>query len=203
MRKLLFIIPVVSLVLLSCSDRRTLSPEQYIAWAKASQKELIKTKEINGYRFTLKFQPAELLILKNAEGLTSEDALDSMKKIQKGIVNLVMDIGSTDNQQSLLRANLAVEEEYYQRMYYYTTDVQKDLYLVEGKDTLPCVFYHFEQTFNITPVNSMIMEFERKDPNAPYKDIYFIYEDRILNAGIIKFQYKKSFLNNLPKLKIL
>lgn len=195
---------MIPLILLACGKgRQQLSPKQYIAWAKKSQDDLVRMKEINGYRFTSKFQPSELLILRNMDELSSQASIDSMENFQNGIINIVMDIGAIDNQQSLLRANIRSEGEYYQRVYYYTKEVQNDVYLVEGMDTLPCVFYHFEQTYNLTPVNSMIMEFERKDPNADYKDVSLIYEDRMLNTGIIKFLYKSSFLNNLPQLKLL
>lgn len=204
MKRYIVISFLLIIISASCGNgRKTLSPQQYLSWAKKSQKDLQKIKEINGYRFTAKFQPAELLVLRNKEALKSQDALDSTKKIQDGIINIVMDIGSVNNQQSLLRANLSNEEEYYSRMYYYTTEVQNDVYLVEGNDTLPCIFYHFEQTFNITPVNSMIMEFKRINSQSAYQDICLVYEDRILNTGIVKFMYKNSFLNNLPQLKLL
>lgn len=198
------ILVIMALLGYSCGNgRKALAPEQYMSWIKSSEKDLVKIKEVKGYRFTVKLQPAELLVLRHQERFNSQSSVDSLINIQKGVVNLVMDIGSADNQHPLLRANLASEEEYYQRMFYYTSEVQKDIYLVEGSDTLPCSFYHFEQTFNITPVNSMIMEFERKNPQAGYQDITLVYEDRMLNTGMLKFSFKKSFLNNLPQLRIL
>jgi hypothetical protein len=204
MRKLVFIPLIVALCLTACEkSRKRLSPKQYITWAKSSEKDLVKKKEINGYKFISKFQPAELLILKNMDESFTQASVDSLKNIQYGIFNFVMDIGSAIDNQSLLRANISDENEYYQRVYYYTKEVQNDLYVVEGKDTLPCIFYHFEQTYNLSPVNSLVMEFQRKNPDTEYENVSLIYEDRMLNTGIIKFQYKKSFLNNLPQLSML
>jgi len=203
MKKIVYILPFITLLLLSCNDqRKQLSPNDYIAWAKKSEKDLVKVKEIRGYRFTSKLQPSELLVIKNMNDIASQEELDSLNKIQRGIVNIVLDIGSVNNQQSLLRANITDESEYYQRVFYYTSEVQRDLYLVEGTDTLRCAFYHFEQTYNLTPVNSMIMEFERINPDSEFEDLSLVYDDRILNTGIMKFSYKKAFLNNLPELKL-
>lgn len=195
---------IVLLFFLSCNGGvKVLTPEQYQIWVKKSENKLVRIKEINGFRFTTKFKPNELLILQSPELLNSQSSIDSVMEIQRGVVNFVMDIGSIDGQQSLLRANIVSEEDYYQRLFYYTNEVQKDLYLVEGQDTLPCAFYHFEQTYNLSPVNSLIMEFQRKEASSAYKDLHLIYDDRVLNTGIMKFQFEKSFLNNLPQLKLL
>lgn len=185
----------------SCGNKKTLTANEYGSWMKEESNGLTKTKSVSEYTFKVTFDPVEWLIAKEYKNELTPPVLDSVKEVYDRTVHITMNAGSADATQPLLRANLADETEYFTRLQYYTSTVQQDLYLVEGADTLPCVFYHFEQSFNLTPTNSMVMEFERRS-NATFDDMWLIYEDHVLNIGILKFHFTKKALNSIPKLVI-
>ena len=79
--------------------------------------------------------------------------------------------------------------------------MQKDISLLDGKDTVPCDLYHFERAYDVSPSATILLGFtaSKKTKNDKTLIIY----DRTFNKGTVKFLFKASELNNKPKLKTL
>jgi len=188
-------------ILISCGRVRRLGPGEYAQWMQEKDNGLLRERMVSGYRFTAKLEPADWLALKEYKSELTGERLDSLKNIYSNTVHITIEAGSDDGKSPLLRAHLDNTRQYFERMHYYTSLVQEDLVLVEGSDTLHCAFYHFEQSFDLLPVNSLIMEFERKR-TGEFKDLLLIYNDRMLNTGPIKFHFPAGELNTVPQLVI-
>lgn len=107
-----------------------------------------------------------------------------------------------DNEGELLKAGLNSREEYDRRVKYFSFGMQQDIRLVDGQDTLPCVMYHFERAYDVTPVCTLLLGFERADKNAERPKTLLFY-DKVFNNGLLKFTFKENRLQTLPKLLTL
>lgn len=184
----------------SCG-KRTLTKQEYQKWIQNHKDDVVKVKTINRLKYSVSFQPMGTLLLKADVNKNiksdSKIALD-----YKNVMAFNLDITDTGETTSMLRFELANENEYYDRINYYTNLIGKDLYLVDGTDTLSCQFTHMEQTYNIAPVNTISLEFVRNGNPTEYNETWLVYNDRIFNSGILKFHFSKEDLNNIPEVKI-
>jgi hypothetical protein len=97
-----------------------------------------------------------------------------------------------------LRNNLSNDEDYYSRLNYLNFNFSKDILMISGTDTLPCVFYHFENTYDAQSANHILLGFDGKK-NTDDNGFQILLYPKFLNVGIIKFAFEKDDLNRLPK----
>ncbi len=91
-------------------------------------------------------------------------------------------------------------EELERRTYYCSFGIQQDLSLVEGSDTLSCVFAHWERSGGATPRQHFILAFEKSRSGAN-SDKIFILKNRLLEEETVRFQIPQSALDQLPPLQ--
>ena len=73
--------------------------------------------------------------------------------------------------------------------------------LIYGTDTLSPMSYEFENHFNLTPQETMMVGFcLPKSESAPEKDMQFSYNDQELKNGIIKVMFSKNIMKSIPNL---
>ena len=86
---------------------------------------------------------------------------------------------------------------------YYNFGMQPDLGIVSGVDTLPCAFYHLEQTGNLGNRMAFLLGFKddkkRVKPNFD-ADLRLYYVDRIISKDTLFFIFSKEKLNKTPEL---
>ena len=88
-----------------------------------------------------------------------------------------------------------------EKLDYFAFNMQNDLSLVAGKDTLACVLHHFERTYNIAPYCDFLIAFELPvKNNSQVEDKIFIFEDKLFKLGTIKLKIKKEDLHKVPTL---
>lgn len=187
---------------IGCGGKKVLDKSGFEKWMKNNKNGLVKERIINRIKYKVSFQPIDWLMLKSDKQLAMNNQDIKVKSDYENVLTFTLDITDTSGNYSMLRYELRHESEYYDRINYYSNLIQNDLYLVEGTDTLPCMFTHMEQTYNVSPINTITIEFVRKDKSKRYNDTWLVYNDRVFNSGILKFYFKKEDLNNIPELKI-
>jgi len=105
-------------------------------------------------------------------------------------------ITPTKNQQSILLTAASDEQSYYQLVDYLSFQLKNDLYL-DNQDTLRCKLFQFARSFDIAPYVDFALGFEKRKNS----DRLFVYEDKILNTGVIKMKINQKNINTSPKLK--
>lgn len=88
-----------------------------------------------------------------------------------------------------------------ERLNYLSFAMQKDIKLVEGKDTLNCALYHFERSYDITPYRTFVLAFQQKEINKG-KDKTLILDLAYFKTGPIKLNFKGADLVRIPNLKL-
>ncbi|MGE3823811.1 MAG: hypothetical protein AB7G44_06270 [Bacteroidia bacterium] len=190
-------------VFYSCSAVNKVSPVDYVKWVEDENNGLKRTKEIGDYIFELQYQPLEYMALrevKDINNVTSAE-MDSVKNQLSGLDYYKLKIKSVNDASNPLSTGLGSNDKYYYRLEYFANEVKNDLSLVNGNDTILCALHHFEYNHNIVPYHTILIGFEN---NAEQKieSRTFIYNDKILGTGAVKFIFDKNDLENIPGLSL-
>lgn len=195
---------LVSLILtiFACNKQKNLSTDRYIKWVEDIENGLKKEKKIGDFSYRCFYKPASYIALRETvnsgnkiEPLTISKRESELQKLHQ----FNFDIVSKDGKHSVLVTGVNSQEEQSARVNYFVSHAQQDFKLIQGQDTLPCVLYHFEQTFGLSPLNTIVLGFEKKENKEG--DLQLIYDSRLLNNGEIKFLYTESKIKNIPRLK--
>jgi hypothetical protein len=113
---------------------------------------------------------------------------------------------STPNLKSeLLKAGISSLEEYNQRILYCSFQMQNDLKLLDGRDTLNCELFHFERVYNLAPYATFSLGFPLGKMECNGKQINdktLIYDDKMFGVGRINLTIKGKDIENIPHLLI-
>lgn len=180
-----------------------MSPAEYIQWKK-NESKINRVKTVNDIEFHLAFNPKEHMALKelgpNASAKEIRKAISSYEELYY----FTLRIKAPNNQEELLKYQLNTRNEYTQRVNYLSFDIQKDVWIVvDNTDTIPCGISHFERAYNVTNFSDILLGFDKvqlNKLNPNWKEITVIYNDKLFNKGIQKFNFDKSLLEETPKL---
>ena len=146
--KLVFIL--IGMGLFSCSY----SPENYIKWVQNPENGCRKQTRYQNFVIDVQHKPTEYMLITNKGADKSDkDALDSMQ-----YYNLSIGVPKEFCQQ--MESNQELRD-------YLSYHFQEDVYIEQGKDSLPCVVFHYERTLAMKCVASYVLGFEN-----PSQDIH-------------------------------
>ncbi len=189
----------ISLLVYSCKvDKQVNDPGEYIRMFDEAGKGLMEEKTLGDLSFALHYKtPAYMALKENFESAASTAKLKELIHNYDGYEYYTLRIKV--NQQAgkdILTYNSGGAADYEERVKYFAFDMQHDLRLIAGTDTLPCSLFHFERNYGITDYANFLISFPQvKDPK---QDRTFIYEDKKLGAGMVKLSIKAEDINNLP-----
>lgn len=194
----------VALLLLnvkSCQrpDAVSLGTAEFINWVENPENGLVVEKKMNDLIFSVQYKPLAYEVLLQEKQVLSETDLklemDSISDMQYFTFRIAAANGS-DVQK--YRSN--GEQDYYARLEYFALQMQNDIVLVEGADTLPCLLYHYERTYGIDPRATFVMGFSDKKKSAYNKTLMF--NDRAFGSGPVLLTIESSNLQMIPQLNL-
>lgn len=185
--------------LLSACTKGPLVPEQFIRWAADPENGLHAEQHMGDFTAQLHYQPVELLAARES-GLDDPSALQRAVVERKGAhyLNLRLQNRTTPN---LLLSKTPNGYSYDKLQYYFTALIQDDLFLVIGRDTLPCAQAHFERNYGTAPFNNITASFIDHAADPYRDDIQFVFDDRAFGLGPVRFTITKDALRDIPALK--
>lgn len=207
MRKTIYILLLLVITSACNTVPESLPVTEYIKWVENPKNQLKKEKTIGDYAYKVFYKPAEYIALREAVNKGDQNNTQAInKRIQDitGFYQFNFDIVSADGKTSALKQNTTNEQEFGARINYFVSHAQQDFKLVQGTDTLACISYHFERTYDITPNNTILLGFEipKNENEDKREDIQLIFKNRLFNSGDIKFQFSEKTLNNIPRLNL-
>jgi len=187
-----------------------LPPDDYIKWIKTADNGLFVSKEVGDITYSIQYEPLEYVALRNLKTKSvSKEQLKNETDRLSDLQYYTLKI-STSKGTDILKYGAEGQYEFNQRIDYYSFRMQSDLKLVEESDTLPCVLFHFERTYGISPYSCFVLAFEltvgekagvSEGKKYRHKDKQFIFYDQTLKNGIIKLKLRGNNLDQLPILK--
>lgn len=192
---------LMMLLLLQCACRHQLKPDAYIRYVKDSSNGLVKIATIDGWEYTIQYKPADYIIYLEGKGVYTDSFVTKERDRLKGTVWFDIDIRRTDGSITPLRYGVSSLDEYNSRLDYYLNHAQEDIALAYGTDTLKPMSYLFENNYNLTPQQTMVVGFALPEGQESIKaPMQLSYRDRIFKNGIIKATYRQKDLKNIPHL---
>ena len=184
----------------SCTPRE-LNPADYVKWVESKDHGLVKEKKIGNMHFLAQYKPYEYVVLKE-EGLAkvTRKAMTEQLNQMGDLIYFTLRMQSLDGSDPL-KIGVNTKEEYYSRIKYLSFDVQRDLRLVLGGDTIKCVIANYDRSYSLKPEITLIAGFLYKKSKVT-DDLEFIYTDKIFNSGPVMMNFSVSDIKKLPNLKL-
>lgn len=186
---------------LSLSNTKTELPlEQLVKWVGEKENDLSKTKDISEMTYHLSYMPKECMAYMELQNKSySKEELQKALGYYNAMTYFNFRIELKEGQGELLKHDLSSPQQYNDRINYVSFEMQKDIFLVQGKDTLFPGLYHFERTFDVAPFTTVMLAFDNEKFN-PSDEFTVVYNDKLFNKGFIKYNYKPKQLIDLPNL---
>lgn len=194
---------VCSFFLFGCSGKdKEIIPLEYVKYVEDEDNALKISKEIGDVVYTLQYKPVDYLIaLEQKKNIIDINEYTKRKVELDGMEYFTLELKSKENNIEVMNIGALDKNEYNERIQYASYDLQNDIYLLIGKDTIPCGLYHFEQKYGLGNSVKILVGFEKL--KTPSKNLTVVLEDKILNGGVIKFLLLKENIDLLPKMKII
>ncbi|MFI5140711.1 MAG: hypothetical protein ACHQII_00015 [Bacteroidia bacterium] len=179
-----------------------LNPTAYVQWCEDPAHGLQKNKEIEDLTYSLFYKPAEFIVTQEEQ--TDHVSAQVLKKKMDeldGLDYYDFKIQLTNDEGELLKHKLSSVSEYQDRLNYFSFNMQQDIKMIEGIDTVSCALFHFERAYDVAPYAIFLLGFPKSGKDLTSKT--FFYQDNVFHKGIIKFTFTKDELTSLPKLKTI
>jgi len=191
---------VFTFLLFLCGCTHDLSPKEMLDFGMDPKNNFRKEKTIEPFRFVTQYKPVDFIIAMESQGATirDEDYKTRTKELGDEMHYFNFHIEPSDNNTSPLKHIVQSENDYNKVINYMAFEMQKDIYLLDGLDTMKCQLFHFVRDYDVTPNLDFVLGFEKGNK----KDFVFVYDDKLFNTGTIKLKYSDHTLSQFPKLKI-
>lgn len=187
------------------SSPQALPLEEYRSWVEDKANGLQVEKQVGEYLFNVQYKPLDYVVAQEQKSTRfTQQHWDSLKTQVSDMQYYTFRIGTVSGK-DITKYNLVQTEEFYARLQYFALEMQNDLQLIEGKDTLPCLLFHYERTYGIDPRAAFVVGFDNKRENKqrkPVSDRRFVFNDRILGTGPVQLTIGADRLQTLPTLAL-
>lgn len=198
--KTLLVAMVAALLVMNGCTPTSLASSDYVKWVENSDNELNVSKEVDGFLFQLQYKPVPYIILREHNGVyPGQDEYWKRAAELDGLQYYTLRI-SSDKDHDLLRAGIHDDNEYYSRLEYFTSVMQDDISLIDGKDTMACVLYHYERNYNLAPFTNILLGFEKNTSTEKSGERTLIVHDQALGIGTIKLSVSEESIKDTPAL---
>lgn len=188
------------LLLEACAG--TLNRREYISYVKNEENGLLKKIMVGNFIYRVQYQPIDYLALLESGELAQRNQIKKRREELAGTAWFSISLQVNGAAESPLRYNLTDDNEYNERLSYFLHLAQYQIKLIYGVDTLRPSAYLFENNYNLTPMETMVVGFTFPDAQQLIeKDLTICYNDELFKNGIIKLKYPKQLLNTLPILE--
>lgn len=179
-----------------------LKPSDYFNWFNSKICSVSKWEKSDPMLFNVIYHSEDYMVLSELNGeAINDEKVKTSRKNYKCCEHFLLKIFSDDTVSEALSYKISNEQQYYDRIQYLNAEFGSRTYLIHGKDTLKCTFYHFERTYKMRPYISMNLIYEKKNINK-IEPMVLVIEPTIFNQKQIRINFEKNDLDQIPKLKL-
>ncbi len=197
--KLFYLIQIILLiaVLFSCKSPATLNKDEYLKWYQENKDSFIFTKDIDVVHYSLEIIPESVFLAKRLEKEQNQQS----RIVDNKALQYIFKISNVKGN-SILYYGIRQQQDYFNRVNYYSFGAENDFLLFNKSDTSYCNGVHFERTYELTPYITLDLNFSDMDLYSNKNDLTFEYNDQVFNNGKIRFVIPYKTINSIPKLKL-
>ncbi|PCI98239.1 MAG: hypothetical protein COB15_06225 [Flavobacteriales bacterium] len=191
-------ITLAGLLLIGCSATpEQLNRKEYVKWMTNPANGLIVNKAIDQYQLEVQYRPSTLIALQENYTISAEN-LKERSKILDNSLNFNFKIKANNPALKVMDIGNQTEQDYFLKLDYFTNGIQQDLKLIDGTDTLNCMFSVFERTYDLAPYVTFNLAFENTVSIQNDQTIYF--DGSKLGLGPVYLNISKEKIKNIPTL---
>jgi len=192
---------VIVLCFLLYGCKESVSYTDYNNWVLNPSNGLYKTTEQQGLNVEVLNKPIPYIIGKEfkSQKLSASDynkRTSELREMQYFDLKI-----SPTNGQPMTSYLASDQNEQQANLYYLSYEMQKDIKLIEGQDTLPCLLYHYERYYQLDKQTVITLAFPQKKGNSNFNKKLSIHP-RIWAENSIEIEFQHKDLKNIPALKI-
>ena len=188
----------VFFLLLGSCHTDALSINQYINWLKDNNEKLSVTIPKGALNFRIEFQPLEIMALRELGEFehVKPAIFDSVLSEYRGLEYYQLSIrGASD----LLQYGISDKQEFYERVEYYSFQMQNDLRMIVAQDTMSCKLFHFERNYGTAPFVTFSLAFEVPEVKG---DRRIQYHESVFGYEWIEMTLLQENIDNIPTIKL-
>jgi hypothetical protein len=179
-----------------------LSPDDYATWVNSADSRLGTTHAYQHFSYGLRYDPVELIALRRLKGQQlSATSLQNKKSELGNFQYYTLTIGTATGE-DIIKYRATSLQERQERAQYFAFDMQRDIKLVDGTDTLQCAMFHYESNFGVKPYTNFILAFTGGHADGKHQDKTLILYDRLFGNGVVTLSLYARDLNRIPALTI-
>lgn len=176
-------------------------PSDLVKYVRDPGNGLRKIERIGDLEFDLQYKPLSFVIANEFRS----NAIDkrAYRKREGELAgleyyNLKIKVkGSTEN---ITTYQVSNQDDQQNRLYYLSYELNQDLKMVQGKDTLSPVLFHFERTYDVSNHRTFVLAFPHSQSR---EDRTLILNSKEIGTGPIEISIEENAINNTPKIKFL
>lgn len=186
-----------------CAVFSPVTPGDYVRWVEDADHGLHVTKTIDGLVFDLQYIPLEMAVMRYLSGEKADERIiRETKKKLAGHDYFTLKISESTLKNEILRKDLRSMQDYYSRVEYYSHMMQEDLALATSEDTVSCVLFHWERTFNADPALTFSLAFTTPRGAGQGTTRTLIYHERIFGTGNVLLSILGTDMAQIPEFEL-
>lgn len=187
------------LLLASCnsiSDKAS-----FYEWLNSGDSGLVKTKTIEDLQISIKYMPPELQAMNNLEEDATDEDFVKLTSEYSDQLSFLVSFKSTIEGKDILYKNISTTEQYDQRIYElgFMFGEMIQLELPSEQKQSPSLF-HLERAYGTSKTSNIYLVFAK--PDQEYDQVSLIYIDKIFGTGVSRYTFKKSDMDDIPRITI-
>lgn len=159
---------------------------------------LNREKSIGNIRLGIQYKPHMFMILQNNRGDISDEKYEQDMETFSGLEHFTMKLGVADGTRNIVDYGISDMEGMQERLEYLSFGMQNDIRMTVGTDTLPCVLYHFERSYDLTPHRNFVLGFEDRNLEG---DRIIIWDSPEFGTGPVRIAFGAEDIRAIPQLK--
>lgn len=194
--------PQVRIVFNEKYANKEILAQRYVELFKDRKTPATKAQRVGGLSYYLTYLPKDYLVSNELrKNVISKEEYNQIAQGYGDMTYYLMEIES-DEGEELARHKLVGNADYTERIKYLSFEMEKNIKLVTASgEEFPCVLFHYERTYNVSPKNTFMLGFELPE-EAKEKELQLVIDDQLFEAGYIKFKWSPRDIKNLPKIKL-
>lgn len=182
---------------------KKVAPSKMVKWINKEENGLVKTKKVGELIAKVQYRPISYIISNEMrKNDISKKEYEERAKQLEGMDYFSLTLDVEGNRNNVTNYNIGNDMSLQQdRLSYLSFGMQKDIYLMEDGELIPCELYHFERAYNLTSERTFMIGFPKKDTDETHSKT-FVLDSPVFGTGPIKIHFEKKDFEKLPKLHI-
>lgn len=179
-----------------------LEPLSFVRWVENPANGLRVTKTMGAITYMLQYKPVEYIVAmeEKTQNLKKSTLNERVSELD-GMQYYSLRLSPSSGDQDVLSQNMQSENDYLRMVNYFSFELEQDLYLVDGGDTLGCKLFHFVRDYGIGQNSDFVLGFDIPESQAKKTQRkVFVIDDHLFENGIIKLEIDANDLEEIPEL---